>query len=115
MFGYLKHHLKHRIEFDTIPPDFFNVPFLQHDWTNLYPDITCDMPDDATAPLPGAPETIVARHVDASHASGLATRRSTTGALIFLNRNLIKWHSKRQNTIEISTYGAELVAAQIAV
>ena len=115
MFGYLKHHLKHRIEFDPIPPDFSNVLFLQHDWTNHHPDITSDMPDDAPLPLKGAPEIAITGYVDASFASDIVTRRSTTGALIFLNRTPIKWHSKRQNTIETSTYGAELVAARIAV
>ena len=42
------------------------------------------------------------------------SRRSTTGIIIFLNGNSIIWYSKRQNTIESSTFGSEFVALKIA-
>ena len=51
---------------------------------------------------------------DASHADCLVTRRSTTGILIFVNGTPIRWYSKRQNTVESSTYGSEFVAMRIA-
>jgi hypothetical protein len=34
--------------------------------------------------------------------------------IIFVNKTPIKWYSKRQNTVESSTYESELVAARIA-
>ena len=43
------------------------------------------------------------------------TRRSVTGIPLFVNNTPIKWYSKRQNTVEGSTYGAELVALKIAI
>ena len=43
------------------------------------------------------------------------TRRSQTGVLIYVNRAPILWYSKRQNTVETSTFGSEFVAARIAV
>ena len=52
--------------------------------------------------------------VDADHARDQVTRRSLTGLLLFLGSTLIAWMSKRQNTVETSTYGAEMVAARIA-
>jgi hypothetical protein len=52
--------------------------------------------------------------VDADHAGNLATRRSHTGILLFLNKAPIVWYSKRQNTVETSTFGSELVALRIA-
>ena len=52
---------------------------------------------------------------DADHAHDLATRRSVTGILLLVNNTPVKWMSKRQKTIETSTYGAELVAAKQAV
>ena len=52
---------------------------------------------------------------DASHATCLVTRRSVTGIIVVLGSTIIKWYSKRQNTVETATYGAELVAARIAV
>jgi hypothetical protein len=35
--------------------------------------------------------------------------------LVFVNNALISWFSKRQNTVERSTFGSEFVALQIAV
>jgi hypothetical protein len=32
-----------------------------------------------------------------------------------VNKTPVKWYSKRQNTVETSTYGSELVAARIAI
>ncbi len=52
---------------------------------------------------------------DASHATCLDTRRSVTGILIFLENATIFIYSKRQNTVESSTYGSELVAMRIAI
>ena len=60
------------------------------------------------------PITILA-HFDASHAPCLITRRSVTGIVIQLNRTVIRCTSKRQNTVETSTYGAEMVAARLCV
>jgi hypothetical protein len=53
--------------------------------------------------------------VDADHAGNRITRRSQTGILIFCIRAPILWYSKRQNTVETSTFGSEFVAMRIAV
>ena len=45
----------------------------------------------------------------------MVTRRSVTGILLCVNKTPVKWYRKRQNTVETSTYGSELVAARIAV
>ena len=52
-------------------------------------------------------------YVDADDARDPDTRRSVTGILLFINNTPMKWYSKRWNTIESSTYGAELVALRI--
>ena len=41
--------------------------------------------------------------------------RSHTGILNYVNNTPIDWFSKRQNTVETSTFGAELIAARIAM
>ena len=51
---------------------------------------------------------------DAAHATCLDTRRSTTGVIFYLNNAPVIWYSKRQNTIESSTFGSEFVALKIA-
>ena len=53
--------------------------------------------------------------VDSAHATCLATRRSTTGIIFFLNSSPVIWHSRRQNTIEGATFGSEFVALRTAV
>jgi hypothetical protein len=53
--------------------------------------------------------------VDASHGSDRATRRSQTGILLFCNKAPIFWRSKRQNTVEASTFGSEFQAMKNAV
>ena len=52
---------------------------------------------------------------DAEHAHDVLTRRSVSGILLFINNTPVKWISKRQKTVETSTYGSELVAAKQAV
>ncbi len=53
--------------------------------------------------------------VDADHAGIRVTRRSQTGILLFVNRAPVIWYSKRQNTVEISTFGSEFVAMRVSV
>ena len=61
----------------------------------------------------GRPVTI-RTYVDANHAGNLANRRSHTGILIYINNSPIIWYSKRQNTVETSSFGSEFVALRIA-
>ena len=53
-------------------------------------------------------------YVDADHARDKLTRKSVTGIVLFMNNTPIVWVSKRQKTVETSTYGSELIAARIA-
>ena len=52
--------------------------------------------------------------VDANHAGNVVTRRSHTGILIFVQNSPILWLSRRQNTVETSTFGSEFVALRTA-
>ena len=54
-------------------------------------------------------------YVDADHAGNLMTRRSHTGIIIYLNNTPVIWYSKRQNTVETSSFGSEFIALRIAV
>ena len=64
-----------------------------------------------------ARDNVVSTHcfVDADHAGNRVTRRSQTGILLFVNRAPIVWFSKRQNTVDTSTFGSEFVAMRISV
>ena len=48
--------------------------------------------------------------VDADHAGDTVTRRSRTGFMIFLNSSLIYFTSKKQLSVESSSFGSEFIA-----
>ena len=52
----------------------------------------------------------VKAYVDADHAADTTTRRSGTGFLVFLNCAPIYWLSKKQASIESSSFGSEFTA-----
>jgi hypothetical protein len=66
-------------------------------------------------PNPRGKHVVTTCFVDADHAGCKETRRSHSGILIFVNRAPIMWYSKRQNTVEASTYGSELLAMRISI
>lgn len=82
------------------------------DWKEFYGDVQEEDPPNMPEPL-GKPVKITC-FVDADHAGNTVTRRSHTGVLIFVNNAPIISYSKRQNTVESSTFGSELVAMRIA-
>jgi hypothetical protein len=67
------------------------------------------------APEPKGKEVNMYCFCDADHAGDRLTRQSQTGIFIFLNRAPIVWYSKKQNTVESSTFGSEFVALRLAV
>jgi len=83
------------------------------DWKDFYPDAAEPIP--LNAPEPRGNDVVVSCFVDADHAGNKITRRSHTGIILFCNRAPIIWFSKRQNTVETSTFGSEFIAARIAV
>ena len=88
--------------------------FEKSDWKeSIYGDVEEEIPPNAPKPL-GNPVTMTC-FVDANHAGEHSTRRSQTGILIYLNNAPIDWFSKRQNTVESSTFGSEFVAMRIAI
>jgi len=72
------------------------------------------MPDEKERPTPRGPKIRITVYKDADHAHDVVTRRSVTGVLLLLNNTPVRWISKRQKTVETSTYGSELVAAKVA-
>ena len=76
--------------------------FRDVDWTELYGDVHEELPPDMPVPLGNTVNT--ACFVDANHAGNLVTRHSHTGILLFVQNAPITWYSKRQNTVEASTF-----------
>jgi hypothetical protein len=113
IFGYLKAKPKKTLAFDPQHPNIDETRFVKYDWHDFYRGAQEAIPGDAPKPR----GNYVSTHcfVDADHAGNRVTRRSQTGILLFLNRAPIIWYSKRQNTVETSTFGSEFVAMRIAV
>jgi hypothetical protein len=80
--------------------------------TEFYPDTGEEIPMDL--PPEKGIRVRMTVYVDDDHAHDLVTRRSITGILVMLNNTSIRWVSKRQKTVETSTYGSELVASRVA-
>jgi hypothetical protein len=83
--------------------------FKSYDWYDLYREAAEAIPGNM--PVPQGHLMSIHCFVDASHGSDRATRRSQTGILLFCDRAPIIWYSKRQNTVEASTFGSEFQAS----
>jgi hypothetical protein len=111
IFAYLKSHDRSRLLFDdTQPVVKHGQP--DYDWTPFYGDVKEAIPYNA--PKPRGNSVSMTCYVDADHAGNRVTRRSHTGILLYVNRAPISWYSKRQMTVETSTFGSEFIAARIA-
>ena len=121
VFKYLKDHKRSKCVFDPTYVDINDddLPFEERAsfkakyMKELYPDAIEEVPPNAPKPR-GKPVQITC-FVDADHAGDQVTRRSRTGVLFFVNKAPIMFFSKRQNTVETSTYGSEFVAMKQSV
>jgi len=83
----------------------------REEWNDFYKDAHEEVPIRGPEPL-GNPVRITA-YVDANHAGNMKTRRSHSEILIYMNQAPIIWYSKRQNTVEASSFGSEYIALRI--
>jgi len=113
IFGHLKKRTKQKIVFDPTRVELDESCFQANvDWTEFYGDVAEELP--AGMPEPRGKSVIITCFVDSNHAGNTVTRRSHTGILIFVQNAPIIFYSKRQNTVETSTFGSEFVAMRIA-
>ena len=94
-----------------MPENIFRVN--QIDFHEHYRDAREELPH--RMPPPRGKEVIITAYVDSDHASNKLTRRSQTGYILFVNRAPVIWYSKRQNTVESSSFGSEFIAMRSAV
>jgi hypothetical protein len=113
IFGYLKTHPKRKLGFDPAHPAINENRFQKCDWTEFYREASEAIPTN----MPTARGNCMSTHcfVDANHAGDTETRRSQTGILLFCNSAPTIWFSKRQNSVEASTFGSEFTAMKNAI
>ena len=112
VFEYLYNHMNGgRVVFDDRLPEVKEEQFKKVDWKQIYGDVTEDL--QTNMPEARGNPVIISMSIDASFAGDLVTRRSQIGTLIFINRAPITWYSKRQNTVEASTFGSKFIALRV--
>ena len=90
--------------FRTTQPDYSYITDQNFDWAHtVYGHVQEIIPDDIPHPL-GKPATTTTLDANLNHC--LATGRSVTGCLHFVNHIPIDSYSKRQAPVEIATYGS---------
>ena len=89
VFGYLKHHRKHRIMLNAEKPNYNRLVFQEYDWTHHYRYAKEELPPNMPKPI--TEEAYITVYIDASHANDLVTWRSVTGVLLIINKAPVKW------------------------
>eukprot|EP00970_Alexandrium_tamarense_P000827 scaffold95_cov108-Alexandrium_tamarense.AAC.12 len=113
IFHYLARNRKWSNVYDPRLPRYRESAFnTEADWSEFYPDAKEEDPPSMPEPLGEGVE--ITCFVDADHAGNKVTRRSHSGIMIFVQNALITSWSKRQNTVESSTFGSELVCMRQA-
>jgi hypothetical protein len=112
IYSYLKTRPNARLVFDPSYAHIDYESFPQQNWSDFYGKVNEAIPPNAPKPL-GKPVEFRC-FVDADHAGDKLTRRSRTGILIYINGAPIVWHTKKQNTVETSTFGSKFVALKVA-
>ena len=111
IFGYLSVHHNAEIVFDSSDPVINESDYEVKDWTaSEFGHVQGKEPLPPNAPEPRGCGFTIRAKVDADHASDSVTRRSRTGFIVFLQSSPIYWHSRKQTSVESSSFGSEFVA-----
>ena len=101
IFAYLHKHPTMSLVFHPSRINIRQDHFKSQDWMDFYGDGIEELPRDMPEPLGEAIKVT----------AFVVTRQSQTGYILFCNQAPITWYSKKQNTVEASTFGAEFIAA----
>ena len=121
VFHYLRSHQSMDLTYDQTKITVTESTTLPHQRASykasvlksLYPDACDYLPPNMPKPLGKTVQ--LNSFVDADLAGEQTTRRSQTGLIIYANMAPIVWLSKRQSTVEASTFGSEFVAMRSLV
>jgi hypothetical protein len=77
-------------------------------WRDFYGNVCEELPPNMQEPK--SKVVIMSCFVDANHAGNVITQQSHTGIIVYVQNAPIKWLLKRQNIVESSRFGSEVVA-----
>jgi hypothetical protein len=111
IFAYLKKYHNTEMVFDPSDPVIDHAQFDLRDWSSSeFGHVQGQEELPPKMPEPRGQGFIMRAKVDADHASDTVTRRSRTGFLVYLNCAPIYWWSKKQTSVESSSFGSEFIA-----
>ena len=114
IFGYLKTHHNAELVFDPTPPEIDHAAFERRDWsTSEFGHLEQQEEIPRNAPQERGNGFTTSAKVDASHGCDTVTRRSRTGFLVWVNSALVCWFSKKQTSVESSSFGSEFCAMKL--
>ena len=117
MFSYLEKQHNCEMVFDHTVPAFDKADFPKEILDNtVYSNERGELKEEILNNLPTSFDNgfTMRVYVDSDHAGDLVTRRSRTGFLFFLNNAFLYWTSKKQTTIEPSSFGSEFMTMKHA-
>jgi hypothetical protein len=115
IWGYLKKYPNCALNIDHKP--ILNTDEIQQkaiiDFANQYSYAKEEI--NICFPKPLGDEMKVNIYFDSDHAHDKITGRSISGVVVYIGSTPIIWRSKRQGSVQTSTYGAELNSMRLAV
>ena len=113
IYAYAIRPIDYTVRFRTDQPDYSILAEQDFDWTySVYSDVHEILPNDMPEPLGEAVATTTTMDDNLNHC--LATGKSLTGCLNFVNRTPVDQYFKKQATVETATYGSVVVALKTA-
>ena len=111
IFAHLKKFHNAELVYDPSDPVINEDEYEAKDWASSeFGHVEGKEELPANQPEPRGLGFIVRAKVDANHAACTVTRRSRTGFFVWINCALVYWWSKKQTSVETSSFGSEFVA-----
>jgi hypothetical protein len=98
----------------TIEPDYSDYQDPGYDWSlSVYGDVKEIIPTNILEPK--GKYITLSHYFDVNLYHDMATGRSVTAILHFLNQTPMDWYSKKQATVETGTFGSEFITARTTI
>ena len=111
IFSYLKKYHNTELVYDPSDPAIAQSEFEVEDWASSeFGHLEGKEELPPKMPEPRGSGFVMRAKVDADHASDTVTRRSRTGFMVWINCCLVHFMSKKQATVETSSFGSEFIA-----
>jgi Reverse transcriptase (RNA-dependent DNA polymerase) len=111
VFAYLRKYHNTEMVFDPSDPTIDEASFELRDWTSSeFGHLQSKEELPPNMPQPRGMGFVMRAKVDADHTADTTTRGSRTGFIVYLNCAPAYWSSKKQASVESSSFGSEFIA-----